>query len=582
MTITLHPFQVEAIEAVRREFRRRPDAGTAVVLPTGTGKTTVFADYGRSEVEVGACDRVLYLAHRDELIEQAHKRLRLMAPGHTVGMVTATANSAQAQHVVASVPSLGGESDAMARRRNMIKRVGLVVVDEAHHAIAPTYQRVIRHFCEERGARLLGLSATLSRSDRKALGKVWKSVAYEKTIGWAIGEGYLVRPVGVRVQVDDLHLEKIRSSHGDLAAGQVGEAVEGSMAPQAIAKAMLEHAATRPTILFAPTVHSAGVIEDALRAVGFTTALVHGAMAKEARKAALVAFSAGRVQILVNVMVLTEGTDLPRTSCIVIARPTKSRSLYQQMVGRGLRLDGPEKVDCLILDVCGVTHLGLASATDLFGGEDDDEPEPCYCDGSGVLSVVDGACIHARCTDRCLCGGGRQCGCVREETAAVAVEQAEPIWADGPLKSTVIDLFSGSPVQWLRTARGVPFLVAGERYVCVVPADPIQRDLGGGAFDVVSVHWQDWQDARYVERDVPDFATAMRYAEDDLTVAERRQASKDDGMRKRRIIATATQRAWAARYGITTNPKSLASELQQRLAEAGATARIDPCLPDWY
>lgn len=577
MTVVLRPYQHEAIEALRRELRRSPGHGTAVVLPTGTGKTTVFAEYGRQEVE-RTDDRVLYIAHRDELIDQAYQRVRRMAPGHTVGIVNAVSNSAMARHVVGSVQSLGGESAAMARRRNMIKKVGTLVIDEAHHAVAPIYQRVIDHFVHERGAKLIGFSATLSRTDGKALGRVWRSVAYEKTIGWAIGEGFLVRPVGIRVQVDDLHLERLRSSGGDLAREAVGEAIESSLAPEAIAKAMIEHASTRPTILFAPTVHSAGVIEDALRASGFTTALVHGAMPKDARKAALLAFRAGRVQVLVNVMVLTEGTDLPRTSCIVIARPTKSRGLYQQMVGRGLRIDpdDPSKIDCLVLDLTGATGLGLASCTDLFGGEDEQARKPCYCSGLGEM--IDGSCSHARCHDDCLCGGGRECGCSWEPESHEVIEEDEPIYADGPLKSTVIDLFSGSPVQWLRTTRGVPFLPAGERYIAIVPADPSD----GGGFDVVSVHWQDWQDARYVARKCRDFAMAMRYGEDDLTVGERRQASKDDGFRKRRMKSSETQRAWATSYGISADPSILASELQQRLAEAGASARIDPCLPEWY
>lgn len=578
MTVVLRPYQHEAIEALRRELRRSPGHGTAVVLPTGTGKTTVFAEYGRQEIERDPDSRVLYLAHRDELIDQAYKRVRLMAPAHTVGVVNAVSNSAMARHVIASVPSLGGTSVAMARRRNMIKKVKTLVIDEAHHAVAPIYQRTIEHYVGL-GAQLIGFTATLSRTDGRALGRVWRSVAYEKTIGWAIGEGFLVRPVGIRVQVDDLHLERLRSSGGDLAREAVGEAIESSLAPEAIAKAMIEHAGARPTILFAPTVHSAGVIEDALRASGFTTALVHGAMAKDARKAALGAFRAGKVQVLVNVMVLTEGTDLPRTSCIVIARPTKSRGLYQQMVGRGLRIDpdDPRKVDCLVLDLTGATALGLASCTDLFGGEDEQARKPCYCSGLGEM--IDGSCPHARCHDECLCGGGRDCGCSWEpEERGEPVEVDEPIYADGPLKSTIIDLFSGSPVQWLRTVRGVPFLPAGERYIAIVPSDPA---LGGG-FDVVSVHWQDWEDARYVTQGCRDFAMAMRYGEDDLTIGERRQASKDDGFRKRRMKSSETQRAWATAYGISADPGILASELQQRLAEAGASARIDPCLPEWY
>jgi superfamily II DNA or RNA helicase len=576
MSVILRDYQLDAMRAVAREkslgVRR-----TAVVVPTGGGKTTIFGKLGVEHIAAGG-RRVLYLAHRDELITQARDRLRRMAPGQTVGIVAADANQALAQHVVGSVQTLGG--DRGRNRRRQIQGVDLMIIDEAHHAAAKTYGDVMAHWPD---AFVVGFTATLTRADRKALGKVFTSVAYELPIHTLIDEGHLVRPIGVRVEVDDLDLSRVKVSSGDLAREALGEAIESSMAPTAIAKALREHAPDRPTILFAPTVHSAGVIRDALSASGFAAEVVWGAMSTEARRRVLSDYRAGKVQVLCNVGVLTEGTDLPATSCIVIARPTRARGLYQQMVGRGLRIDpdNPGKVDCLVLDLVGASSLGLTSCTDLFAEEREEVRKECVC---AALLDDERKCIHAACHEGCACGGGPDCGCVWEPREMPA-EVDEPIYADGPLKSTIVDLFTGSSSMWLRTARGVPFLAAGERYVAIVPGDPARRRREGvPEYEVVSVHWQRWDEgsARTVVSGVTDFATAMQFGEGDLTREEMKAASREHGFRKRRIKSTETQRAWASSYGISTDPDVLASELQVKLAEAGASARIDPCLPDWY
>jgi superfamily II DNA or RNA helicase len=463
-----------------------------------------------------------------------------------------------------------------------------VVVHNCHHAAAKSYTDVIEHYEKDSVARgepmfSVGFTATLTRADRKALGKVFTSVAYELPIHTLIDEGHLVKPIGVRVEVDDLDLSGVRVTSGDLAREALGEAIESSMAPTAIAKALREHAPDRPTILFAPTVHSAGVIRDALSASGFVAEVVWGAMSTEARRRVLSDYRAGKVQVLCNVGVLTEGTDLPATSCIVIARPTRARGLYQQMVGRGLRIDpdNPGKVDCLVLDLVGASSLGLTSCTDLFAEEREEVRKACVCGVEARAETF--GCLHASCHEDCACGGA-PCGCVWTPTV-MPVEADEPIYADGPLRSTIVDLFTGSSSMWMRTARGVPFLAAGERYVAIVPSDPARRRREGvPEYEVVSVHWQRWDadSARVVVSGVTDFATAMQFGEGDLTREEMKAASREHGFRKRWIKSTETQRAWASSYGISADPDVLASELQVKLAEAGASARIDPCLPDWY
>lgn len=591
MSVVLRDYQEDALRAVERE-RGLGVRRTAVVVPTGGGKTTVFGELGRRWI-AGGGRRVLYLAHRDELITQARDRLRKMCPGQTVGIVAADANQALAQHVVGSVQTLGGKRGE--RRRRQIQGVDLIVVDECHHICAKSYMDVLGHFGE---AFVVGFTATLTRADRKALGAVLKSVAYELPLHRLVDDGYLVKPVGVRVEVDDLDLSRVRMSGGELGREALGEAIESSTAPASIVKALREHAPDRPTILFAPTVHSAGVIADALRASGFVTEVVWGAMTTEARRRVLSDYRAGKVQVLCNVGVLTEGTDLPRTSCVVVARPCRSRGLYQQMVGRGLRTDGVPplptrerrlaailasgKSDCLVLDLVGASSLGLASCTDLMADEREEVRKACYCDGGGRV------CVHATCHDGCTCGwtpDGR-CACRWEPTEMGPRD--EPIYTDGPLKSTIVDLFTGSASMWLRTARGVPFLPAGERYIVIVPGDPARRRRPDvPEYEVVSVHWSSFDPAepgngRGVVSGVTDFATAMHFAEEDMTRDETRAAAKEDGFRKRRIKSTAQQRAMAGVYGISADAGVLASELQVRTTEAAASARIDPCLPDWY
>lgn len=580
MTVVLRGYQDETLHAIERE-RGLGVRRTAVVLPTGAGKTTVFGELGRRWI-AGGGRRVLYVAHRDELITQARDRLRRMAPGQTVGIVQADANQALAQHVVASVQTLGGRRGL--NRRRQIQGVDLLVIDECHHSPSATYQDVISHF----DAFTVGFTATLTRADRKALGKVFTSVAYELPIHSLIDDGFLVRPVGVRVEVDDLDLAAVRRSAGELDKTALGEAIEASMAPALIAKALREHAPDRPTILFAPTVHSAGVIADALSASGFVAEVVWGAMTTERRRRVLSDYRAGKVQVLCNVGVLTEGTDLPRTSCIVVARPVRSRGLYQQMVGRGLRVDpdDPMKRDCLVLDLVGASSLGLASCTDLFAEEREEVRRECVC-GAVERAEVFG-CLHAKCHDACACGWSEDGGCDCEWEPVAMPPADEPIYADGPLRSTIVDLFSGAASMWMRTARGVPFIAAGERYIAIVPGDPAARRRADvPECEVVSVHWQSRDPAipgngRVVMSGLSDFATAMMVAEQDMTRLEMKASAKDDGFRKRRIKSTETQRAIASSYGISADPAVLASELQVRLAEAGASARIDPCLPDWY
>lgn len=383
----------KALDLSHERGVRRP----AIVLPTGAGKTVVFAhralNYLSAPGNLGK--RVLVLAHTDELVNQAAKKVKGVAPHLQVGIVKAGLNQVQAQVVVASVQTLRS-----AKRRDQIRNVGRIIVDECHHATAPTYQMILEHFgalgpacatcieagkpyaCGERGpapedgADAEGFTATLARSDKSKLSDIWQEVAFKRDIAFMIRRKYLLDVRGKRVQVPDFTTKGLKTQGGDFQSEDLAERLVESLAPELVAQAYREHAGDRSGLVFTPNVASAYVFAEALNAEGITAEVVHGALPQEERRLIIKRLEAGDTQVLVNCMVLTEGFDSPRVSCVVIARPTKSSPLYQQMVGRGLRLfDG--QTDCLVLDVVGVSQQhGLASLVDLSGREDGPEELP--------------------------------------------------------------------------------------------------------------------------------------------------------------------------------------------------------------
>lgn len=448
MTILkLRDYQAEAITKIRRAWA----TGTrrvAVVLPTGAGKTVIFAHLAAIMHELGV--KTLVLAHRDELIAQAAAKLRAVAPDLRVGVVKGDREEIRHRDViVASVQTLARQT-----RRDRLARAGirLVIVDECHHAVANTYMAVLRDlgcFADgglEVGAAALGVTATLGRTDRIALGQVWQEVAYRVDILEMIRKGYLVNAKGVRVRVEGLDLSAVRRRAGDWADNALAGAMEAALAPKAVARAYVEHAQDRQGLLFAPTVALAYEMAEALASEGIRAVGIDGAMALSDRRRILAEFARGDVQVVSNCLVLTEGFDAPWCSAVVIARPTSSAPLYIQMAGRALR-PHPGKRDALIMDVVGVTgRHRLASVVDLAGA-DRVEKLP---DGLAEYDEID------------LLG-------LEEERGDGSGTGFAPPVADGPLVSEIVDLFGTRRQAWLRTARGVWFLSAGDRIVFLTP-----------------------------------------------------------------------------------------------------------------
>jgi superfamily II DNA or RNA helicase len=358
--LTPRPYQQECINAVA-QAKAKGIQRPVVVLPTGAGKTIVFAHLAKLFREAFPAKKVVIIAHTDELVQQAARKIKAVAPHLRVGVVMADRHEIWADVIVASVQSLRG-----ARRLADVKGVGLIVVDECHHATAQSCRTILAHYGALPGDDLdpqdngpgdvfvVGFTATLKRSDRAALNKVWQEVVFTRDIAFMIDEGYLVRPRGISVEVPDLKLSDVRRQGGDYQQKALASAVVKSMAPEIVAQNYREHAADRPGILFWPSVEAAYLGAESMISQGFTCEVIEGSMPRDERRLALKKAEAGEIQTLSSCMVLTEGFDNPRMSCAVIARPTDSAPLYQQMVGRVLR-PHPEsgKTDALVLDVVG-------------------------------------------------------------------------------------------------------------------------------------------------------------------------------------------------------------------------------------
>jgi superfamily II DNA or RNA helicase len=447
----LRPYQEQALAAVdlaEEQGTRRQ----MLVMPTGAGKTVVFASLIRRRRS-----RALVLAHRDELIQQAVDKIRGVIPGAVVGVVQAERDDHWAPIVVASVQTLARikRLEAVAARP-----FGLVICDEAHHAAAATYRGVFERLNagDAFGPVLVGVTATPDRGDRVRLDDVFERIVYEVGLLELIMQGYLCDPRAVRIQLENLNLDAVAARHGDYADGAIAAALENADQPANTALAVKEHASDRKAIVFTASVDLAKETAAELLGLGISAEWVSGEMPTIDRRAVLERFKTGQTQVVTNCMVLTEGFDQPDVDCVVIARPTKSRSLYQQMAGRGLRT-APGKTDCLLIDVVGVTEThDLQSSASLAG--------------------IDFA-KKVR--------GDREEGDAEGETMLEAMAKQDRLFTDpvtGRMVAVPVDLFKRSKLAWSRAGAGAWTIpVSSEARLAIVP--------GSVGFDVLRVSTKD-------------------------------------------------------------------------------------------
>ena len=428
-TIKPRPYQIEAVQAVVDAFRRGVTR-QLLSLPTGSGKTVIFSMLARHVQR-----KTLVIAHRDELLEQAYQKMRHVYPEARLGVVKGKTSELWADVVICGVQTA-------ARRMAALRQYswGLLIIDEAHHAAADSYRKVIDGlgFSDDQSGRLLtGVTATAYRADRKGLGEVFQKITYERSILAMIRDGYLcdARGISVKTQFD---ISNVRTEHGDFKVNELAMAIDLPERNELVVDSFREQVPNARAVCFCANVAHAKHMADTFITAGIPAAPLWGGMGMEARRRTLRAFSDGRYQVLTNCAVLTEGFDEPSISAVILARPTKSRSLYVQMVGRGLR-PFPKKDECIVLDFgdnCGRHDL---------------------CNLGSLLSGDDGPLRKAKPGET-----------VKEAAERIAREEDEA--ARGQIEITdvsmkVVSLFAQDPHNWIPVGRDYVLEAGAARFV---------------------------------------------------------------------------------------------------------------------
>jgi superfamily II DNA or RNA helicase len=368
----LRKYQAEAVAGVLKqleEFR-----STIAVLPTGSGKTRIAAELIRHWP-----GRAMMIAHRDELLVQARTRLA-SETGEMVGLEQAQFFAGDERVVVGSVQTL-----CMPARleRWQPDDFGLIIVDEAHHSPSKSYRRIIDHFS---GAKIVGITATPDRADEKAMGQVFESVAYVYEIEDAINDGWLC-PIRVRqVFIGEINLSACRTTAGDLNQGDLNAAMAVEEALHGVVKATIEQAGDSKTLVFTTSVENAKRLAEIFNRYKPDSARsVDGGTQIDDRRGILAAYKRGEFQYLTNCAIATEGFDEPEIACVAMARPTKSRSLFAQMVGRGLRIHPSKPNGCIAEGQRVLTDIGLVPIEDVTTAMKVWDGVDFVCHGGAIL-----------------------------------------------------------------------------------------------------------------------------------------------------------------------------------------------------
>ncbi|MBW7860874.1 MAG: DEAD/DEAH box helicase [Rhodocyclaceae bacterium] len=428
----LRPRQKQFVE---RSLSALDTHGNALgVAPTGAGKTIMLsAVAGRA---VGGTDaKACVLAHRDELTSQNRSKFARVNPNITTSVVDAREKAWNGQVTFAMVPTLARSSNLDA-----LPTLDLLVIDEAHHAAAESYRRIIDRARDRNpDCRIYGVTATPNRGDRKGLRPVFSNVADQIRLGELIASGHLVPPRTFVIDVGVQHqLGQVRKTVDDFDMDAVDAIMNRAPVTDAVIRHWQEKAGDRQTVVFCSTVDHARNVAAAFAAAGAPSGLVHGDMSAAERRATLSAYAAGELRVVVNVAVLTEGWDHPPTSCVVLLRPSSYKSTMIQMIGRGLRTVDPAehpgviKTDCIVLDFGTSTlmHGALEQDVDLDGREASGEAPSKECPDCGAEVPI--------ATMECpLCGHLWE----RDEDAG-----SEPL---GAFVMSEIDLLKRSSFRWV-------------------------------------------------------------------------------------------------------------------------------------
>lgn len=557
--LRLRPYQQECLDALETSWKevQRP----AAVLATGLGKTVIFSHLAQRHLERKA-SRVVILVHRDELADQTLDKLHTVAPHMRTGKVKAADNDVTADVMVCSVQTLARE----ARMTQLLATVpyaghiGLVVVDECHHALAVSYRNIMAALGCYSGEQTrtagefdtvaAGFTATLARGDGNGLGDVWQEVPFVRSVLWGVRHGFLTDVRAHQIDLDGLDLNQVKRSGGDYTAKSLGEALMDADAPRAVHQVLEQYAPDRRSIIvFTPTVAVAAAVTEHLNGEGTPAGYVHGGTPRPDRLRLYERFRRGEVRVLVNCMVLTEGADFPFADCAVIARPTRSDTLFIQMAGRVLR-PSPQtgKSDALLLLLAG-GNATIRTLVDL--------------DPAVIVPVADGESLgeaHER-QER-----------IREELEEKRNrrEAARPkaFW----LSSKAVDLFASSPAyQWLRTVKGVQFIPLGSNGEVLLW--PSQQE---GLWDVV---WAPSQPKVPWERlhTGLELAPAMAWGESEAEERSDLNTSRNASWRKR--PASESQIRYARQFTRDVLEGMRAGEVGDIISTGLASRKIDRYVP---
>lgn len=468
--MNLRCYQQQAVDAAIETFDSHRAA--LIVMPVGTGKTVVFSHIANRFAGAG---RVMVIAHRRELIQQAASKIEAVTgirPGVEMGIDRSDEHSmwSQPKIVVSSV-----QTQAKRMERFRPDDFSLVVADEAHHSTAGSWRKVIDYYCQNPELKILGVTATPDRADGMALGQVYDHVAYEYGIVDAIQDGYLVRVRASAIKIHGLDYSSIRTTAGDLNQKDLGDEMTRTEIMAGMGRAIIDQVGMRRTLVFATTVAQAEYLCDLLNEIKPGSARwVSGKTKAETRSGIVEDYSRGVFQFLVNVGVFTEGFDDPGIEVVAMGRPTKSRSLYAQMIGRGTRplpgiVDGIDdagarrdaiassaKPAVEVLDFVGnAGRHALVSTSDILGGSYDDEIKARVRsrsrDDGGAVDVLDEMAKEAE----------RQQKKRELEAAAREAAMARPVYSIEPLDPFAALGIDDTPPEGLRRSGNI---TNGQRY----------------------------------------------------------------------------------------------------------------------
>jgi len=327
----LRSYQKECLESIVANFRSGV-ARQLVSLHTGSGKTVIFSYLIKN---MGL--KALVLAHTTELLHQSKEKIQMVCGGLDVGIVNGFSKEFEKEVVISSV-----QSARIPKNLEKLKeqKFQIVIADEAHHYSADSQRMILNElgFGPGTDKLLVGFTATPFRSDSKGLGDIFDVVSYEKSIKEIIEQGYLCRPSGIKVPIH-VDFSQVESSRGDFRTSSLAKVMDEPEINNIVTDSYVEKGEGRKTICFGTSVDHARNLQKSFESKGIPSGLIHGKMPTQERKQALEDFQDGRIRVLCNCQVLTEGFDSPDVSCVIIARPTTSRGLYIHSMIKFLVLD---------------------------------------------------------------------------------------------------------------------------------------------------------------------------------------------------------------------------------------------------